>query len=202
MTMERREKSSLVNEVFSWSINNILNKDNNEEIKTIPDRFSSVDEYLNSFVPLILEETRTELFSSLKSFSKAPIFYIRSIESRTMDSSIRRSSTNFNISLKSVAQGNYKPKCGDLIALTEAATPRLNSLILAYLFSVKEDELQFSVRSSKSRSIDEKLSFLSGVFLMNLTTNTRILKALHNRGANLSLIKSVLQANTAVHNKK
>ncbi|KAL1198953.1 putative helicase MAGATAMA 3 [Cardamine amara subsp. amara] len=196
--MERKEKKSLVSEIFSWSINGIFNKDiiNSEEIKTIPDRFRSVDEYLNCFVSPLLEETRTELFSSLKSLSKAPIFYISSMEARTMELPSRRSN-NFNISLMSVAQGNYEPKCRDLIALTEAATPRLNSLILAYVFSVKEDGLQISVRSSTSVSIDEGLSFRSGVFLMSLTTNTRIWKALHNNGANLSLIKSVLQANTA-----
>lgn len=203
MTMERSEKTSLVNEVFSWSINDILNKDiiNNEEIKTIPDRFRSVDEYLNCFVPPLLEETRTELFSSLKSLSKAPVFYIRSMEARTMELPSRRSN-NFNISLMSVAQVNYEPKCGDLIALTEEARPRMNSLILAYVFSVKENELQISVRSSTSISIDEKFTFRYGVFLMNLTTNTRIWKALHNNGANLSLIKSVLQENSTVRNKK
>ncbi|CAD5327204.1 unnamed protein product [Arabidopsis thaliana] len=72
----------------------------------------------------------------------------------------------------------------------------LNPLILAYVFSVG-DELHFSVHSSKSISIDEQYSFRSGVFLIYLTTNTRIWKALHNGDGNLSLIKSVLQANTA-----
>ncbi|EOA23009.1 hypothetical protein CARUB_v10003755mg, partial [Capsella rubella] len=103
-----------------------------------------------------------------------------------------------------VVQGNsteYKPKRGDLIALTKAKRPRrvddLNPLIIAYVFSVEDDELHFTVHSSKTISIDERYSFRSGVFLMNLTTNTRIWKALHNRDANLSLIKSVLQANNA-----
>jgi len=73
----------------------------------------------------------------------------------------------------------------------------LNPLILAYVFSVG-DELHFSVHSSKSISIDEQYSFRSGFFLIYLTTNTRIWKALHNGDGNLSLIKSVLQANTAV----
>lgn len=199
--MERNQKTSLINQIFSWSINYILNKDiYKEEIKSIPDRFWSVDEYLNCFVPLLLEETRSELSSSLNSLWKAPVFYISSVEATAIKLPSRSSNK--------VAQGNrtsYEPKQGDLIALTKAARPTrvddLNPLILAYVFSV-EDELHFSVHSSKTISIDERFSFRSGVFLMNLTTNTRIWKALHNGEANLSLIKSVLQANTAVSNMK
>ncbi|XP_056844394.1 uncharacterized ATP-dependent helicase C29A10.10c-like isoform X3 [Raphanus sativus] len=100
------------------------------------------------------------------------------------------------------AEGNrtkYEPKCGDLLALTNTAGPRrvydLNPLVLAYVFSV-EDELGFSVLLSTSISIDDGFSFRSCLYLMNLTTNTRIWNALHGCG-NLSLIESVLQANTA-----
>ncbi|XP_023636124.1 regulator of nonsense transcripts 1 homolog [Capsella rubella] len=183
--MERNKKKSLVNQIFSWSINYILNKDNNkEEIKPVPDKFFSVDEYLNSFVPLVLEETRTELFSSLNSLNKAPLFYIRSVEATGIKPP-SRASNKVNISaVMHVVQGNsteYKPKRGDLIALTKAKRPRrvddLNPLIIAYVFSVEDDELHFTVHSSKTISIDERYSFRSD--------------------ANLSLIKSVLQANNA-----
>lgn len=109
------------------------------------------------------------------------------------------------------AEGNrtkYEPKCGDLLALTNTAGPRrvydLNPLVLAYSvenelgsFSKEKDELGFSVLLSTSISIDEGFSFRSCVYLMNLTTNTRIWNALHGCG-NLSLIDSVLPANTAV----
>uniref|UniRef100_A0A1J3JVN5 Putative helicase MAGATAMA 3 n=1 Tax=Noccaea caerulescens TaxID=107243 RepID=A0A1J3JVN5_NOCCA len=200
--MEREKKVSLINQVFSWSVQYILNKDIfKEEIKTIPDKFSSVDEYLKCFAPHLLEETRTELSSSLGSLSKSPVFYIRSMEGRNIVLP-RRTSNSFNVVMRVNTDGNranYEPKCGDLIALTEAGRPKgvndLNPLVLAYVLSVK-DELNFSVYLSKSISIDERFSFRSGVFLMTLTTNTRIWKALHNGDANLSLIKSVLQANT------
>ncbi|CAN6859853.1 unnamed protein product [Brassica oleracea] len=201
--MDREENKSLISEVFSWLVQKILNKDIfKERIRTIPDKFWSVDEYPNCFVPHLLEETRTELCSSLGSLSKAPVFYIRSLEARTIKETSRRSN-HFNISLKgvNVERNNtiYETKCGDLIALTEAGRPRsvndLNPLVLAYVFSV-EDETHFSVHSSVSISIDERFPFGSGVFLMTLTTNTRIWKALHYEGGNMSLIKSVLQANT------
>ncbi|KAL0712848.1 hypothetical protein Bca4012_019826 [Brassica carinata] len=197
--MEREENKSLVNEVFSWSIQKILNKDIfKERIRSIPDEFSSVEEYLNCFVPHLLEETRTELCSSLLSLSKAPVFFIYSMEARTIKET-SRTSNHFNISLNVGGKSAiYEPKCGDLIALTEAGRPRsisdLNPLVLAYVFSV-QDETSFSVHLSTYISIDERFPFGSGLFLMTLTTNTRIWKALHNEGANSSLIKSVLQAN-------
>ncbi|KAF2538859.1 hypothetical protein F2Q68_00020570 [Brassica cretica] len=176
--MDREENKSLISEVFSWLVQKILNND------------------------IFKERNTNGVGSSLGSLSKAPVFYIRSLEARTIKETSRRSN-HFNISLKgvNVKRNNtiYETKCGDLIALTEAGRPRsvndLNPLVLAYVFSV-EDETHFSVHSSVSISIDERFPFGSGVFLMTLTTNTRIWKALHYEGGNMSLIKSVLQANT------
>ncbi|CAN7113311.1 unnamed protein product [Brassica rapa subsp. narinosa] len=203
--MNWEEKTSLVKKVFSWSIEDILNKDIfKTNIRTIPDTFRSVDEYLKCFVPHLLEETRTELSSSLGSLSKSPVSRISSAQPTKIEFP-SKTSNSFLVSLmKFDAEGNrtkYEPKCGDLIALTTTSGPRrvydLNPLVLAYVFSV-EDELGFSVHlsTSTSISIDEGFPFSSCVYLMTLTTNTRIWNALHGCG-NLSLINSVLQANTA-----
>ncbi|CAN6926587.1 unnamed protein product [Brassica oleracea] len=203
--MNWEEKTRLVNKVFSWSIEDILNKDIfKTNIRTIPDTFRSVDEYLKCFVPHLLEETRTELSSSLGSLSKSPVCRISSAEATKIEFPSKTSNI-FLVSLMNFnAEGNrtkYEPKCGDLIALTNTSGPRLvydlNPLVLAYVFSV-EDELGFSVHLSTctSISIDEGFPFSSCVYLMTLTTNTRIWNALHGCD-NLSLIKSVLQANTA-----
>lgn len=204
--MNWEEKTRLVNKVFSWSIEDILNKDIfKTNIRTIPDTFRSVDEYLKCFVPHLLEETRTELSSSLGSLSKSPVCRISSAEATKIEFPSKTSNI-FLVSLMNFnAEGNrakYEPKCGDLIALTNTSGPRLvydlNPLVLAYVFSV-EDELGFSVHlsTSTSISIDEGFPFSSCVYLMTLTTNTRIWNALHGCD-NLSLIKSVLRANTAV----
>ncbi|KAF8109229.1 hypothetical protein N665_0100s0018 [Sinapis alba] len=185
------DEKSLLNEVFSWSIEDILNKDIfKTHIRTIPDTFMSVDEYLKFFVLHLLEETRIELFSNFGIFA-------------TKIDLPNKTSNTFYVSLmKFNAEGNrtkYKPKCEDLISLTKAGGPRrvydLNPLVLAYVFSV-DDELGFSVHLSTSIPIDQGFSFRSCVYLMTLTTNTRIWNALHGC-SNLSLIKSVLQANTA-----
>ncbi|VYS68463.1 unnamed protein product [Arabidopsis thaliana] len=197
------EKTSLVDRVFSWSIKDILNRDlHKHKMKTIPDRFRSVDEYLQCFVPHLLEETRTELFSSFKSLSKSPVFQISSVETKGSSGS---SSNNlfYDIIISNALSigAKYQPKCGDLIALTKERPRRiddLNPLLLAYVSS--DGDFIITIHSSRSMSYLEmdhqfkETSLQFGVFLMNLTTNTRIWNALHNEAANSTLIKSVLQA--------
>ncbi|KAG7543570.1 P-loop containing nucleoside triphosphate hydrolase [Arabidopsis thaliana x Arabidopsis arenosa] len=203
--MDKNEKTSLVDRVFSWSIKDILNRDlHKHKMKTIPDRFRSVDEYLQCFVPHLLEETRTELFSSFKSLSKAPVFQICSVEAKEASgSSSNKLFYDVKISNALSIGANYQPKCGDLIALTKERPRRiddLNPLLLAYVSS--DYDLIISVHSSRSISYHElnhqlkETSLQFGVFLMNLTTNTRIWNALHNEAANSTLIKSVLHENT------
>ncbi|CAE6135334.1 unnamed protein product [Arabidopsis arenosa] len=147
----------------------IITCDENQNADVIPDDSKQATGVLSTVNASFLR-TRTELFSSLNSLWKAPVFYIHSVEATAIKLP-SRSSNKVNISgLMSVAQGNrtsYEPKHGDLIALTKAARPTrvddLNPLILGYVFSV-EDELHFSVHSSKTISIDEQFSFRSGCF--------------------------------------
>lgn len=121
-----------------------------------------------------------------------------------METNIKQSSGRssnklvYDITLKDVESviPKYQPKCGDLIALTKDRPRRvddLNPLLLAYVFSL-DDDLKISVHLSRSISLSDNYCF--GVFLMTLTTNTRIWNALHNEAATSTLFKSVLQANT------
>ncbi|CAH2079587.1 unnamed protein product [Thlaspi arvense] len=200
--MEPNEKISLTGRIFSWSIKDILNRDlYKKQIKTIPDRFSSVDEYRQWFVPHLLEETRTELFSCFKSLSRSTVFQILSVEGKSGSSS---NELLYDIEIKDAGTINakYKPKCGDLIVLTNEKPRRiddLNPLLLAYVYSAHGDHT-ISVRSTRSiphvDAYSSRSSQLFGVLLMNLTTNTRIWNALHNEAANPTLIKSVLQKNS------
>ncbi|CAH8277234.1 unnamed protein product [Arabidopsis lyrata] len=209
--MDKKEKTGLLDRIFSWSIKDILNKDlYKQKIKTIPDRFSSTDEYFKCFVPHLLEEMRTALCSSFKSISKAPLFKISSLEKSTHESS--GSCNNFLHTLKLMDGENdakYQPHCGDLIALTKTK-PRsfrdLNPLLLAYVSvdnhpkiwdEKRERHPNISVILSRLMSHDEKVSLGFGVFLMNSTTNNRIWNALHHEAPNFDFIQSILQPNTA-----
>ncbi|XP_019088103.1 PREDICTED: LOW QUALITY PROTEIN: helicase SEN1 [Camelina sativa] len=199
--MAKNEKTTLFNSVFSWSIKDILNRDlYKQKIKTIPEKFRSVDEYVQCFVPHLLEETRTELFSSFKSLSRSSVFKIRSIEKRAKESSGSSSASLLHdITLMAVDNtAKYQPKCGDLIALTKVRPSRiddLNPLLLASVFKV-DGELKISVHSSRPIPYLSEYPLSFGVFLMTLTTNTRIWNALHNEDAKSTLIQSVLQGNT------
>ncbi|VVA98670.1 unnamed protein product [Arabis nemorensis] len=199
--MERNEKTSLIDRIFSWSIKDVFNSDlYKHKLKRISDRFRTTDEYFQCFVPHLLEETRTEFLSSFKSASKAPVFQIRSMEAK---GSIGSSSNRlfYDITLKDAGTilGKYQPKSGDLIALTKEKPRRiddLNPLLVANVFS-SDGDLMISVQTSRSVSNLEEKSIRFGVFLMTLTTNTRIWNALHNEaGSNSTLIQSVLQPNT------
>ncbi|KAG7543574.1 Helicase superfamily 1/2 ATP-binding domain [Arabidopsis thaliana x Arabidopsis arenosa] len=203
--LEKNEQTSLFARLCSWSIKDILNEDlYKEKIKKIPDRFSSVDEYFQCFVPHLLEETRTELFSSFKSLSKAPVCQILSVETKINEFSGRSSIKLFHdIKLMDYADEKsekYEPKCGDIIALSPLSLtedrPRIddlmNPLLLGYVFSVYGD-YKISVHFSRSISQSEKHSFRSGIFLMTLTTNTRIWNALHNEVADSTLIQSATE---------
>ncbi|CAN6830516.1 unnamed protein product [Brassica oleracea] len=198
--MEKNEKTTLFDRVSSWSIKDILNRDLfKQKRKTIPDRFGTVDEYVHCFIPHLLEETRTELFSSLKSLSRSPVFFTHSMEKRIKESSGSSSNTllyDITLSNEDNFSAKYQPKCGDLIALTKTRPRRiddLDPLLLAYVFKMDGD-LIISVHVSRSLSPGEKHSIRFGVSLTTLTTNTRIWNALHNEAANSTLI-SVLQGN-------
>ncbi|RID65690.1 hypothetical protein BRARA_D00872 [Brassica rapa] len=199
--VEKNEKTTLFDRVSSWSIKDILNRDLfKQKRKIIPDRFGTVDEYVHCFIPHLLEETRTELFSSLKSLSRSPVFFTHSMEKRIKESSGSSSNTllyDITLSNEDNFSAKYQPKCGDLIALTKTRPRRiddLDPLLLAYVFKMDGD-LIISVHVSRSLSPGEKHSIRFGVSLTTLTTNTRIWNALHNEAANSTLIQSVLQGN-------
>lgn len=147
------------------------------------------------------------MFSSFKSLQRSPSFQIRSIETRTVKESSGSSSNSLLHDITIMAADNsatYQPKSGDLIALTKERPRRiddLNPLLLAYVFKVDGD-LIISVHSSRSIPYCSEYPLRFGVFLVTLTTNTRIWNAMHNEAANLTLIQSVLQPNALVNLKK
>ncbi|VYS68455.1 unnamed protein product [Arabidopsis thaliana] len=180
--MERNEKTSLLDRIFSWSMEDILNKDlYKQKIKTIPDKFSSVNEYLKCFVPHLLEETRTELSTSFKSLSKAHLFEISSLETMTKESSGSLSNKLFyDMSINDALsiREKYQPKCGDLIALTKERPRGVDDLNPLLLGSISVDTYpNISVILSRLIFHDEKKSL--------------------GFAPNFDLIQSVLQPNTA-----
>ncbi|KDP36357.1 hypothetical protein JCGZ_09772 [Jatropha curcas] len=184
------------------------------EVRKIPDTFMSTTHYLKTFITPLLEETRAELSSGIQGLSRAPASEISSIKickGYTLPKDLF-----YEISLKREGTKNngvvYEPVVGDLIALadvrpkcTDDLSRSKQSYLIAYVHGVKGDFSDgLSVILSKPLVLeqdiqkDKKETFFA-VFLINLTTNVRIWRALNSEleGENMNIIQEVLQNNSS-----
>ncbi|CAD5333254.1 unnamed protein product [Arabidopsis thaliana] len=177
--MERNEKTSLLDRIFSWSMEDILNKDLYKQ---------------KCFVPHLLEETRTELSTSFKSLSKAHLFEISSLETMTKESSGSLSNKLFyDMSINDALsiREKYQPKCGDLIALTKER-PRgvddLNPLLLAPNFDLIQSVLQPNTAGMEpivsSRTWGQNVLDITRSSKLNSSQEAAILSCLETRDSN------------------
>ncbi|RHN56797.1 putative P-loop containing nucleoside triphosphate hydrolase [Medicago truncatula] len=209
----------LLDIVLSWPLEDVLNENlYKHKVHKIPETFKSATDYKNSFIPLLCEETRTDLSSSLSGVSRAPICEIKKvIKSKQLQ--LPKAQKHFKqfrhkIQLKSTFYsvedgGDYEPGSGDLIAFTNIrpkSLDDLNTLKSPYHIGyVDRPKKRFSdmvsVLSSKCLKTDTEHDFgnreepkLYAVYLMNMTTNLRISNALNSpsEGEHLNIIKTVL----------
>ncbi|KAI4299678.1 hypothetical protein L6164_033112 [Bauhinia variegata] len=198
---------SLLDIVFSWTIKDVLDdylyKD---KVRNIPETFSSTTEYMSSFIPLLIEETHFDLSSSLKSLLRAPFCKIWTVEKgkkfkhpKKLFYEIRLKMTAADDDVKDV--GKYKPMVGDLIAFTDIRPKSIDDLQgrgktyhVAYVRGASRHFI--TILSSKPMEIQRGMGSYYLIFLLNMTTNLRIWKALNSglEGANVSIIRKVLQA--------
>jgi senataxin len=196
------------------------------QVLKIPETFQSAIDYKNFFVPLLFEETRADLSSSLYGVSQAPFCEMADVEKSTQLTSpipeARNQFIHFEhvIRLKSRHEfdevENYIPVSGDVIAFTHIRPRSLNDLNtlkspyrIAY---VKEAKKEFFRNGDGPRTLYIRISFLTSkcmkmdvesdlqnnkelklyaVYLMNMTTNVRIWKALKSI-SHMNIIKTVL----------
>ncbi|KAH1214546.1 putative ATP-dependent helicase C29A10.10c [Glycine max] len=237
---EDDESASFLDIVFSWSLKDALNEDlYKHKVQRIPETFMSTSDYLNSFIPPLIEETRSDLCSSLKGVSRAPIceiwtvirdrffklpnslFYLIKLKTRTdeVEDEVKEDI------------GSYEPEPGDIFAFTDIRPKNIGDLInrpklsyvIAYVCGRKDANTnEIPIRASKCLEMDIEFEFsrlnknettqlrsyieetnqprntkqkLYATYLLNLTTNIRIWKALKYKGeeANMNIIKDVLQ---------
>ncbi|CAJ1960717.1 unnamed protein product [Sphenostylis stenocarpa] len=208
----KEEGLDLVGTVFSWTLKDVLNGNLcKHKVRKIPQTFLSTTDYLNSFIPSLIEETRSELCSSLKGVSGAPFCEILSVELERSRSFIPIENF-YQISVNKTnddVNGKYEPEVGDLIAFTDIKPKTVYDLNrskrnyhIGYVYGIKESIDKISILSSKRFDMDIQFSLgsnsapkLYAFCLSNLTTNVRIWKALNKQleGASLNMIKNVLQ---------
>ncbi|XVE90671.1 hypothetical protein DITRI_Ditri20bG0095800 [Diplodiscus trichospermus] len=213
----------LIDLVLSWSIEDALNPDlYKAQVKKIPDTFKSTAEYFNSFVAPLIEETHADLLSSMKMVSRQPSRELYSVERHKDYNAPRR--LLYNVVLR-MRDSKYEPRTGDLVAITDVRPkclgnlnrPKMSSL-LAYVQALDEDNPdKLSILSSKpimteremqreekrfgqsSQNMSQQKHTIFFVFLINMTTNVRIWKALHPDPdeVNLKMINKIIQMNGA-----
>jgi senataxin len=178
------------------------------EVNKIPETFNSPTAYKNSFIPPLLEETHSDMYSNLLGVPHAPFCEVLKIERDSKQFKLPKS-LYYQISLKNTTDfnGKYEPEAGDLIAFTDNKPKRVDDLNthncqynVAYVVAPKDEfSGEVCILSSKClieadlRRDDTKNMY--AVYLMNMTTNVRIWKALNSQsqGDHLDIIKKVLR---------
>lgn len=181
----------------------------------------STKDYMSYFIPSLIEETHCDLSSSLYGVNRAPFCEISTVERDSSKSFIPTKNLFYQISVRRTNDdvrdvGTYEPEVGDLIAFTDIKPKTVHDLDrpkrnyhIAYVHRSKESTDKISILSSKCFGMEIESSLrlrsnkapkLYAVYLLNLTTNIRVWKALNSEleGANMSMIKKVLQADSKV----
>ncbi|XP_058098074.1 helicase sen1-like isoform X1 [Magnolia sinica] len=211
MSTKEAEKD-LEDFVFSWSIQDVLN-DNlfKGRVSKIPDTFQSIEQYYGSFIFPLIEETRSDLCSSMEVLSKAPVYRIQSVGLSGSNKSVYGISM---VPFRNVSDKGGKetsgPKNGDIFALCDVAPSsvadlncdgRFYTLGLVAKNEDAESGPPFEIRAKVLKDVvapKGKEKSLFAVFLINITPNNRIWMALHTIHRNSNVIKEALCTNSLV----
>ncbi|KAL5102073.1 hypothetical protein RYX36_006400 [Vicia faba] len=205
-------RASLIDIVFSWTLDDLLHENLFKfQVPKIPKTFSSTKDYMNSFFPALIEETHSDLYSSLLNVPQASFCEIRTMEtSRDFNPPL---DLFYKITLKNITDevygaGKYEPEVGDLIAFTNMRPKSVDDLSrikrychMAYICGSRDEftnEIIILLSKEMHNNFDlrtNKAQKLYAVYLVNMTTNVRIWKALNleMEGSSVNIIKEVLQ---------
>ncbi|KAL2321433.1 hypothetical protein Fmac_025812 [Flemingia macrophylla] len=185
----------LLDQVFSWSISDILEENlYRNQVMKIPETFSSTSIYMRSFILPLVEEMHADLLSSIRRVSEAPISQISKVRKAKNHQSASDLFYQFTVCEK---QGAYLPAVGDLIAVTNVRPRCINDLnshcVIAFVH--RASEFSITVLSSKLITTqDNSKEILFAVYLTNMNTNIRIWRSLNGTGktTTVSLMLSCL----------
>ncbi|KAF5957928.1 hypothetical protein HYC85_005153 [Camellia sinensis] len=200
---------SLIDLVFSWSIKDVLNKDlYKDKVEQIPTTFPSTSSYMKSFIFPLIEETHADLCSSMASVSVARTCEILSVESSKDYQPPKDLFYNFEVDKNN--GGTYEPETGDLIAVTDVRPKCIDDLRrppnfyhIASIQRVKAEKDCLKLRILASMPIvlehDMLKNALFAVFLVNMTTYSRIWKALNSDldSRNVNIIEKLLRPDSS-----
>ncbi|XAR48022.1 hypothetical protein NMG60_11030712 [Bertholletia excelsa] len=203
--------------VFSWSVEDIFNENlYKNQVEDIPETFQSLEQYFGSFVYPLLEETRAELASSMEMIDSAPFAEVISC-----DESMKHGSVMYDMKVdcwknrfNDRGKEPYRTLPGDILIISAVKPQTLCYLQLegikwsfASVQNISDDQIegdssgsstQFKVKTSKDIEVKDGMQeSLFVVFLTNITTNTRIWRALR-MFRNTEIISEVLCVDSVV----
>lgn len=169
------------------------------QVKKIPQTFTSLQSYVESFTVPLIEETRADLCSALEGIKHAPATEVIRMEQLATDQAI------FSIVVRKADPNAtqrdqvYAPKDADVLVLTERKPRHFSDLAGTagkshVIGSVLKADGGDGTVVRLSRRPEEGLP-LFAVFLINMTTYNRILNALDVHAAtcrNTSIIEKTL----------
>jgi len=183
-----------------------------KQVKKIPDMFSSVDDYLGSFNQPLIEETRASLCSGLEVAGEAPACEISQLVPFKPKSKRPQNRLGYDILTRGITTfknpgGDYEPKSADLVLLTNTRVKVVHDLntagdqfVIASVLKLNDEVRLLTAKEISPKLRPEGANRIYAIYLINLTTNMRIWRALSPKPktTNLSLMKKVLQYDSAV----
>ncbi|KAI3813722.1 hypothetical protein L1987_18453 [Smallanthus sonchifolius] len=200
------KRQGFLDVIFSWSLSDILNNHLYKfQVEEVPLTFSSTTHFMNSFINLLLEETRADLSSHLAGISQAPASPISRLQRIETDS--QKGLLYHDMTLDGT---KYDPRVGDLIAMTQVKPKciddlaQTNSFFLTACVTKRIGRRPMAVQIMSSHLIesnpfeikDRPKGFV--VYLTNLTTNLRTWQAL-TQAANLNVIERTLSFTSSIY---
>ncbi|XP_057960849.1 uncharacterized protein LOC131152911 [Malania oleifera] len=208
------EYLDLTDILFSWSSDDICNEDlYANRLQKIPESFQTVDDYFSSYIYPLLEDTRAELYSAMEHISELPFAEVMFTDNSKQCGELQYAvKANYWENIFGDHQkGPYRVLPGDIFIVTNDNLETIfdlqvvgRSLTLATVTRLVENTYEddsistsFEVKASKKFEVENKMKKFSMIFLMNITTNKRIWKAL-KKHKNLQIVKEVLQFDSVV----
>ncbi|KAJ3680401.1 hypothetical protein LUZ60_016679 [Juncus effusus] len=209
---KRKEKESIIDLVFSWSLDDVLNEDLfRNKVTKISSTFNSQKDYLDSFYYPLIEEVRADVQSGLESLSDNPFVTILSLDKAKRSSE----ESEYQIVVKNPPSdsknANYAPKKGDVFVLCSRQQMHVSDLTkngdsykLGLVTRGGDDDSPPNIYKIKaSCKIEDEIysmrnrnrSSLFGVYLLNMTTYSRIWMCLKHH---ISLLRNTHLINSAI----
>ncbi|GLJ34036.1 hypothetical protein SUGI_0684510 [Cryptomeria japonica] len=203
--------------VLKWTLKDVMDENRfAQKVKQIPEKFTSVVEYLGSFVWPLIEETRAQLQQGLESISEEQSRSITFHEKRLLEGELRNYNIHYTEGQKDEKRKlKWKPK--DILILSTKFSENLEYFHDEYLLAIVQEPWQETAKDGfkvklympnghpfASEKYSKKSEFFA-FYVGSIISSLRIWKALHahlqDEEKNLIMLHKAICFNTKDHKK-